>query len=108
MFSLVFEAIAPTVPTAPTPAAIVEGDGEFSLSLFSMSTILSSQAFLAGERMKKGRSSIFLSKAEFAVSIALSTDISPPETCSSKYREAASISCIKFPSSPSPLGRPGS
>ena len=34
-FSLVFEAIVPIAPTAPTPAAIVEGDGEFSLSRLS-------------------------------------------------------------------------
>ena len=69
-FSLVFEAMVPTVPTTPTPAAIVEGDGEFSLSLLSKSRILPSHALLAGERMKVGRSSIFLAKAEFAVSIA--------------------------------------
>ena len=102
-FSLVLEAMAPMVPTAPTPAAIVEGGGEFSLSLCSKSVILPSHAFLAGERIKTGSSSIFLSNAEFAVSIAWSMDMSPPDTCPSKYRDAASISCIKPSISPSPL-----
>ena len=99
-FSLVLEAMAPMAPTAPTPAAIVEELGEFSLSRFPIAAIFTSQTSLAGARMKTGSCSLFLSKAVFAISIASSMDRSPLETCSSKYLEAASISCIKLPSSP--------